>query len=95
MLRGIRFLPVDIVRSDAVEFLPENGGIRMPLTSLPGLGEAAARAITAARAEEPFFSVEDLRERGGANKSVIDVLRANGVLNGLNESDQLSVFDIM
>lgn len=95
MLRGIRFLPVDIVKSDAVEFLPENGGIRMPLTSLPGLGEAAARAITAARAEEPFFSVEDLRERGGANKSVIDVLRANGVLDGLNESDQLSVFDIM
>ncbi|MCQ2428165.1 MAG: PolC-type DNA polymerase III, partial [Clostridia bacterium] len=94
MLRGIRFLPVDITKSDAVEFLPEGDNIRMPLTSLSGVGEAAARTIIEARNEDPFFSVEDLKQRGKANKGVIDALRACGALDNMNESDQLSMFDM-
>ena len=95
MLRGVRFLPVNLKYSHAKEFLPENGCIRMPLTALPGLGLSAALNITAARDEEPFFSVEDLKLRGKANKGVIDTLRANGILDGLSETDQISLFDII
>lgn len=95
MLRGVRFLPVNLKYSHAKEFLPENGCIRMPLTALPGLGLSAALSITAARDEEPFFSVEDLKLRGKANKGVIDTLRANGILDGLSETDQISLFDII
>lgn len=95
MLRGIRFLPVNLKYSHATEFLPENGAIRMPLTALPGLGLTAALNITAARDEEPFFSIEDLQLRGKANKGVIDTLRANGILDGLSETDQISLFDII
>ncbi len=95
MLRGVRFLPVSLKYSDAREFLPENGNIRMPMIALPGLGLNAALSITAARDEEPFFSVEDLKLRGKANKGVIDTLRANGVLDGLSETDQISLFDII
>lgn len=95
MLRGIRFLPVNLKYSHANEFLPENGNIRMPLIALPGLGLSAAQNITAARDEEPFFSVEDLKLRGKANKGVIDTLRSNGILDGLSETDQISLFDLI
>jgi DNA polymerase-3 subunit alpha (Gram-positive type) len=95
MLRGVRFLPVSLKYSHAREFLPENGNIRMPMIALPGLGLNAALSITAARDEEPFFSIEDLKLRGKANKGVIDTLRANGVLDGLSETDQISLFDII
>ena len=73
-------------------FLPEDGAIRLPFSSLPGLGENAAANIIAAREEAPFFSIEDLQIRAKLSKSVIEVLRSNGVLKGLSETDQLSLF---
>lgn len=88
--RGIRFLNVDLEKSDAYAFLPENGGIRLPFLSLNGLGENAAMSIVEQRAQDPFFSVEDLRTRAGLTKSVIEILRRNGVLDNLNETDQLT-----
>ena len=96
ILRGIRFLPVSLSKSSAFEFLPEgDDAIRMPFTALSGIGLSAAQSIVDARNEEPFFSVEDLRERSKVSKSVIETLRVNGALDGLSETDQLSVFDIL
>ncbi|MBQ8214249.1 MAG: PolC-type DNA polymerase III [Clostridia bacterium] len=91
MARKIRFLPVDLQKSHSYAFLPEDGAIRMPFSSLPGLGESAAQNIISARDEEPFFSVEDLQIRAKLSKSVIDMLRANGVLDNVNETDQLTM----
>jgi len=91
MARKIRFLPVDLQKSHSYVFQPEDGGIRMPFSSLPGLGENAAQNIIAARDEEPFFSVEDLQIRAKLSKSVIDMLRANGVLDNVSETDQLTM----
>ena len=90
--RKLRFLPIDIERSHSFMFLPENGAIRLPFSSLPGLGENAAANIISAREESPFFSIEDLRIRAKLSKSVIEILRQNGVLDGLSETDQLSFF---
>ncbi len=92
MARGIKFLPVNIIKSESSAFIPENGAIRMPFSALGGLGENAAANIVAAREEEPFFSVEDLQIRAKLTKSVIEVLRNNKVLEGLDETDQLSFF---
>jgi DNA polymerase-3 subunit alpha (Gram-positive type) len=92
MARGIRFLPIDIEKSDSYIFLPENGAIRMPFSALPGLGDNAALNIIAARNEEKFFSVDDLSVRAKLTKSVIEVLRKNKVLDNLSETDQLSFF---
>ena len=92
MARGIKFLPINIIKSDSSAFVPENGAIRMPFSALAGLGENAAANIVAARNEEPFFSVEDLQIRAKLTKSVIEVLRQNKVLEGLDETDQLSFF---
>ena len=92
MARGIRFLPVDIVKSHATEYIPEDGKIRMPFSSLAGVGANAAIAVMQAREEEPFFSVEDMQIRSKVNKNVIDTFRRNHVLDSLHETDQLSFF---
>ena len=90
--RGLKFLPINIIKSEASAFVPEDGKIRMPFSALAGLGENAAANIVAARNEEPFFSVEDLQIRAKLTKSVVDVLRNSGALEGLDETDQLTFF---
>ena len=92
MERGIRFLPIDIEKSQSYEFIPENGAIRMPFSALSGLGDNAALKIIQARNEERFFSVEDLQTRAKLTKSVIETLRKNRVLDNLSETDQISFF---
>jgi DNA polymerase-3 subunit alpha (Gram-positive type) len=91
--RGIKFLPIDINISDSKCYRPEGDkAIRLPFSSLAGLGENAAENIIKAREEEPFFSVEDLQTRAKLTKSVIEILRRNGILDGIQETDQLSIF---
>ena len=92
MARGFKFLPVDIEKSHSYVFQPENGNLRMPFSALGGLGENAAANIVSAREEEPFFSIEDLQKRAKLSKSVIEILRVNGALDNLDETDQLTMF---
>lgn len=89
--RGIGFLPIDLEKSTADEYVPENGKIRLPFSSLAGLGENAAANIVAARDVEPFFSVEDLQTRAKLTRAVVDILRRNHVLDGVNETDQMTM----
>ncbi len=90
--RGIRFLRVDLYRSEATRFVMENGHLRCPFTSLAGLGESAAMPILEARKKGPFLSVEDLRERAHVGQAVIELLREHGALEGLSETSQMSMF---
>lgn len=92
LLRGIRFLPVDLYLSDPTRFLTTPEGLRAPLVSLPGLGENAALCLDRARREEGFFSVEDLKTRAHLSSAVIEVLKKNGCLEGLPEKNQLTLF---
>ena len=92
MARGVAFLPVDLHKSDAFAFLPENGKIRMPFNSLGGLGETAAQNIVNARNEKEIFTIEDLRNRASLTKAVIEILKSNGVLDDLSETNQISFF---
>ncbi|NSW92325.1 MAG: PolC-type DNA polymerase III [Firmicutes bacterium] len=90
--RNIKFLPVDLYKSEVRKFIIEEGSIRPPLNSLPGLGVTAAQNIVEARKEGRFTSVEDLRIRGKASKTVIDILKEHGCLKNLPESSQISLF---
>ncbi len=90
--RGYRFLPVDLYKSDARMFIPENNAIRLPFGSLPGLGEAAALKLQEARAEGEYLSVEDLKQRTGISKAVIEILSDGGVLAELSETNQIRLF---
>ena len=92
LARGVQFLPVDLYKSDATAFLPENGKIRLPFAALGGLGEGAAQKIVEARADGEFFSIEELRERAKLNKSVIEILSRNGALKNLSETNQYTFF---
>ena len=92
LARGVKFLNVDLKKSDATAFLPENGKIRMPFNSLSGLGETAAEKIIEAREKYDIYSIEDLREHTGISKTVIEILRRNHVLDGLSETNQFSMF---
>ena len=90
--RGIRFLGVDLYKSDAFAFLPEDGMIRLPFSSLNGVGETAAQKIMEVRNEGEILSVEDLRRRSQISKTVVEVLQKGGVLKGLSETNQITFF---
>ncbi len=92
MARGVQYLPPDLYHSDYKYYLPENGRIRMPFTSLGGLGESAAQKIVEVRDAGEIYSIEDLRTRAGLSKSVIEILRSVHALDGLNETNQFSFF---
>jgi len=93
--RGLRMRPVDLYRSDPSRFLPVDaeGGRMMlpPLIALTGLGGAAAEAIRAERERGPFSSIEDLVDRAGINKNVVEILKSHGCLKGMPESEQISL----
>jgi DNA polymerase-3 subunit alpha (Gram-positive type) len=92
LARGYRFYPVDLMASPADRFAVRDDGLLIPFAALPGLGLSAAENITHARQEAPFLSVDDLRRRARLTKSVIDLLRSQGALDGLGETSQLAFF---
>lgn len=92
LARGYKFLPVDLFRSDAFAFKPENGKVRMPFSALGGLGDKAAEKIVSVRENEEFLSIEDLAMKAGLSKAVIEILRGAGALNGMSETNQLTLF---
>lgn len=95
MARGIKVLGPDLKKSDAKAFKPENGNIRVPFTSLAGLGESAAVNIASARNDGEILSVEDLRIKAKVSGAVIELLRNSGALDKLPETNQLSFFDML
>lgn len=92
MVRGIDFLPIDIYKSDANRYLPEDGCIRLPFSAIPGVGLNASKSMQNAREGGEYSSVEDFRERSGASSTVIESLRNAGVFDTLPESDQITLF---
>ncbi|HHT42828.1 MAG TPA: PolC-type DNA polymerase III [Firmicutes bacterium] len=92
MVRGVRFLPVDLYKSAAQAFLIEDDALRPPFASLQGVGASAAASIVQARQDGEFISVEDLRQRSGVTKAVIEAMRLHGCLEGLPETNQLTLF---
>ena len=90
--RGYEFLPVDVRKSHATKYLPENGKIRLPFTSLPGLGQTAAENIMAARDAHEIYSIEQLQNDAKMSKTVLDILDRNGALRGISKTNQLSLF---
>ena len=98
MARGIEFLPIDIYKSTASSYEPEDGKIRMPFSALPGVGENAAESLANAckkvRDEhDTFSSIEDFAARTGAGSSTVATLKACGAFGDLPDSDQISLFD--
>lgn len=92
--RGYGFLPVSVMKSHATKFVPENGKIRMPFISIPGLGESAAVNIMKARDEGKIHCIEDLKTEAKVGNTLLELLRENGALDGMNPTNQMSLFDL-
>ena len=90
--RGLRFLPIDLYKSHATKFQVEGDSLRPPLNSIAGLGNVAAEGIMNARQEEKFMSIDDLKIRSKVGDSVTELLRQFGCLEGMSQSNQLSLF---
>ena len=92
--RGIRFGKVDIMRSHSSDFLIDDDGKTLipPFRTLDGLGDNVATTIVKEREEKPFISIEDLQKRGKVSSTLIDKMRAMGMLDNMDESSQLSLF---
>ena len=92
--RGFKFLPIDIYKSDARKFAVSADGLIPPLNSLQGLGLNVAQSIVDGRKDGEFKTIEEFKSRTAAGSSIVELLKENGVLKGIPESDQMSLFDI-
>ena len=92
LARGIEFLPVDLMKSAAFNFLPEDGKIRLPFSSISGIGDNAAEKIASVRDSGGIYSVEDFQQKSCLSNSVITTLQENKVFANLAMTNQISMF---
>ena len=90
--RGFEFLPVDLYESDSTKFKIQDNKLRPPLNSIPGFGTVAAQGIVEARKDGKFMSIDDLKIRAKIGTSGADLLKSFGCLEGMSQSNQISLF---
>ena len=91
--RGIKFLPVDLYNSDATVWTVKNDTeIYPPFNAIDGLGDTVAKNIVAEREKGKFISIEDVQKRAKVSGTLIEKMKSMGILEGLPDSNQLSLF---
>ncbi len=91
--RNLEFLPIELGKSSAKKYNIEDGKIRLPYSSLKGVGESAAISLEeTCKGEKSFISIEDLQSQSGVSSAVIEALNNAGALNHLPKSNQVSLF---
>jgi DNA polymerase-3 subunit alpha (Gram-positive type) len=93
--RGFKFMNIDLYKSDATQFVvdKENNALILPFVVLDGLGENAANSVVEARKNGKFTTKEDLLNRTKLNSTNIEQLSELGVLDGLGDTAQMTLFD--
>lgn len=91
-MRGYSFKKVDLYQSKAKEFQVEGDVLLPPFNALTGVGTNAAINIVEARQAGEFLSKEDLRKRSKITKTVLENLDDHGCLDGMPDTNQLSLF---
>lgn len=93
LCRGFAFLPIELGKSRANEYMVEDGKIRLPFLALKGVGAIQAAALeNATLAGQKYLSIEELQNASGVPGAVIEALDKAGALGGLPKSNQISFF---
>lgn len=90
--RGFSFQKADLYRSKATEFIVDGDTLIPPFNAITGVGTNAAINIENVREDGEFISKQDLRERSKITKTVLESLDDHGCLDGMSDSNQLSLF---
>lgn len=91
--RGIKFLNVDLYKSEATTYNAINEtDIIPPFSSIDGLGDTVAHNIVEERNKSPFISIEEFQIRCKVSGTLIDKMRLMGIFEGMPETSQLSLF---
>ena len=90
--RGYQFMEPSFENSEASRFGVMDGKVVVPISAMAGVGENAAKAIVEEYKNRPFETIEEIQVRAKANKTAIEALRENGLLEGMQETDQISFF---
>ena len=91
--RGIKFLNVDLYKSEAkVWVVNSDKEIYPPFSAIDGLGETVAKNIVDERNKRAFMSIEELQKRAKISTAIVDKMRLMGIFDGMDESNQLSLF---
>ena len=94
--RGYNFMPIDIYKAKPKHFQIIDGKIMPALITIDGMGDKAAYALHEASKKGKFLSKDDLKRRAkGTTQTAIDTMTELGILDGLPNSSQISLFDIM
>lgn len=91
LARGLHFHPVDLMTSEANRFtVYDEMTVLPPLSALDSVSEAMGEAIVREREKGDFISKKDFKDRTGVNKSGMESLEANGLLDAYPSSNQMS-----
>ena len=91
--RGMKFLPIDLYESEAITWkVKSDTEIYPPFSAIDGLGDTVAKNIVAEREKGKFISIEDVQHRAKISGTLIDKMKEMGILDGMPDSNQLSLF---
>ena len=85
-------MQVDLYESEEKKFKVQDNKLRLTLNSIQGFGGVAAQGIVEARKDGNFMSIDDLKIRAKRGASGADLLKEFGCLEGMSQSNQLSLF---
>ncbi|MDU5504108.1 MAG: PolC-type DNA polymerase III [Anaerococcus vaginalis] len=93
--RDIKIKKADLYKSTAVKFiLDDDGEILPPLSAVDDVSEAMAKDIVSEREKSKFISIEDLKKRTSLNKNALNSLKNLEIIEGMQEENQMSLFDL-
>jgi len=92
--RGFKFGNIDLLKSDAKNFLIGEDGktLLSPFRSVDGLGGVVAQNIQNEAQKHDFISIEDFQTRCKVSSTLVDKMKVMGVFNDMPETSQLSLF---
>ena len=93
--RGIEIEPIELNIAEPSSFIVYGDRIMPSLTSVVGLGEKAAEQIINEAQEEPFSSIDEFKLRTKCPQMAVDNMLRLGLLDGIPNPIQLTLFDFM